>query len=304
MKKTYLVSLFFLFLTLPGLACDLCGCSNSGSFFGILPQGHRGFAGVRYRHASFNSHMTSVNLKSHELFRTAELWGRFYPIKRVQVLAFVPYQFSQQTLLKSGTVTPLQGLSDVSALVQYNLLNTFMDDSVVHKVNHNLLVGGGVKLPTGRYKYDENSLTDVANPNFQLGTGSTDWMVNAIYTARYNNWGANADVSYRITTTNSNGYRFGNRLTTSASVFYLTGSGKYSLMPNAGVFVEQGGYDRRDGVVNKQTGGYATYLNLGTEAYLGKVSLGVSYRHPISQNLSAGELLANDQLNTHITFMF
>lgn len=304
MKKTYLTLLFFLLLTFPGIACDLCGCSNSGSFFGILPQGHRGFLGVRYRHASYNSHLNSLNLSSHELFRTAELWGRFYPVKRVQVLAFVPYQFSQQTMLKSGLVTPLQGLGDASALVQYNLLNTFMDDSLVHKVNHNLLVGGGVKLPTGRYKYDENSLSDVANPNFQLGTGSTDWMVNAIYTARYHNWGANADVSYRITSTNPNGYRFGNRLTSSASVFYLTSAGKNSFMPNAGVFVEQGGHDIRSGIMNKQTGGYATYLNVGTEAYLGKLSLGVSYRHPISQNLSEGELLANDQLSTHITILF
>ncbi len=304
MKKTYLFSLYFLLLTLPGLTCDLCGCSNSGSFFGILPQGHRGFVGVRYRHTLYNSHPTSLNLSSRELFRTAELWGRFYPIRRVQVLAFVPYQFSQQTMLKSGLVTPLQGLGDVSALVQYNLLNTFMDDSVVHNVNHNLLVGGGIKLPTGRYKYDENSLSEVANPNFQVGTGSTDWMLNAIYTVRYKKWGANADVSYRFTTTNPNGYRFGNRLNTSLSAFYLSGSDKFSVMPNAGIFVEQGGHDRRDGVVNKQTGGYATYLNMGTDMYLGKLSLGISYRHPIAQHLSEGELVAKDQFSTHVTVLF
>ena len=75
-------------------------------------------------------------------------------------------------------------------------------------------------------------------------------------------------------------------------------------MPNAGIFVEQGGHDSRDGVVNKQTGGYATYLNMGTEVYLGKLSLGISYRHPIAQRLSEGELVANDQLNTHVTILF
>lgn len=213
---------------------------------------------------------------------------------------------SQQTLLKTGDVTPLRGLSDISALVHYNLINTFMDDSVVHKVNHNLLVGGGAKLPTGRYKYDENSLLDVANPNFQLGTGSTDWLLNAIYTARYKNWGANTDVSYRITTTNPNGYRFGNRVNASASVFYLSGEGmsKLSVMPNAGIFVEQAGHDIRSGEINKQTGGYATYLNIGTEVYLNKLSLGFSYWKPISQYLSDGELRANAQLTTHVTFLF
>lgn len=303
MKNFILVGLMAL-STLSGQACDLCGCSNGGSFFGILPQGHRGFLGVRYRYNSFNSHLTSLNLSSREQFRTAELWGRFYPAKRVQVMAFVPYQFSQQTMLKTGAVTPLSGLGDITILSHYNLINTFMDDSIVHAINHNLLVGGGVKLATGRFLYDENSLLDVANANFQLGTGSTDWIGNLIYTARYKNWGLNADVSYRVTTTNPNGYRFGNRLNTSASVFYLTSLGSRSIMPNAGVFVEQAGHDIREGVMNKQTGGYATYLNLGTEVYLNKLSFGVSYRHPLSQYLSEGELLANDQLTTHVTFLF
>lgn len=303
MKKYIAIGLLAL-LSVPTLACDLCGCSNGGSFFGILPQGHRGFLGVRYRYNTFNSHLSSLNLSSREQFRTAELWGRFYPVKRVQVMAFVPYQFSQQTMLKSGETIPLRGLSDVTALAHYNVLNTFMDDSVVHVVNHNLLVGGGVKLPTGRYRYDENSLSDVANPNFQLGTGSTDYIANVIYTARYKNWGLNADVSYRMTTTNPNGYRFGNRLNTSASLFYLTSLGSRSIMPNAGVFVEQAGHDIREGVMNTQTGGYVAYLNLGMEVYLNKLSFGVSYRRPVSQYLSAGELQANAQLTTHITFLF
>ncbi|GAB3960346.1 hypothetical protein GCM10028805_57780 [Spirosoma harenae] len=302
--KNYVVISWLALLSLPLQACDLCGCSNGGSFFGILPQGHRGFLGLRYRYTTFNSHMNSVNLSSREQFRTAELWGRFYPVKRVQVMAFVPYQVSQQTMLSSGRVTPLQGLSDITALAHYNLLNTFMDDSIVHVVNHNLLVGGGLKLPTGRYRYEENSLSEVANPNFQLGTGSTDWLLNVIYTARYKNWGVNADVAYRLTTTNPNGYRFGNLLNSSVSVFYLATSGNLSMMPNAGVNVEQAGHDVREGVLNTQTGGYAAYLNLGTEVYLKKISFGVSYRRPISQYLSEGELLANAQLTTHITFLF
>lgn len=303
MKKTYLLSLFLL-LTLPALACDLCGCSNSGSFFGILPQGHRKFIGLRYRHAAYHSHLGSVNLATREQFRTAELWGRFYPVKRVQVLAFIPYQFSQQTLLKTGRVIPLHGLGDVSALVQYNLLNTFMDDSIAHTINHNLMVGGGVKLPTGRYKYNEASRLEVANPSFQLGTGSVDWMLNAIYTARYESWGANVDASYRMTTKNPNGYQFGNRINTSATLFYVAERGSCSIMPNAGVFVEQAGNDSRNGEVNKQTGGYAAFLNVGTEVYLSRLSFGVSYRHPVSQNLSGGELRANNQLSTHITVLF
>lgn len=75
-------------------------------------------------------------------------------------------------------------------------------------------------------------------------------------------------------------------------------------MPNAGIFVEQAGHDSSLQVVNTQTGGYAAHLNLGTEVYFDKFSVGVSYRHPIAQYLSQGELRANDQFSTHLTFLF
>lgn len=304
MNKHLWLTLLVMLTSLPGLACDLCGCSNSGSFFGILPQAHRRFLGVRYRYSTYDSHLNSVNLRTRETFQTAEFWGRFYPARRLQVLAFVPYQFSHQTLVKSGQTLPLQGLGDVSAMAQYNLLNTFMDDSAAHQVNHNLLVGGGVKLPTGRYRYDESDLSQVANPNFQLGTGSLDWLLNAIYTVRYGRWGANVDAAYRITSTNAQGYRFGNRLNGSASVFYVAERGNWSVMPNAGVFVEQYAHDRRDGVVNKQTGGYVAYLGGGVEAYGRRLSAGFSYRQPMAQYLSAGELQARAQWSSHLTVLF
>lgn len=303
MKKSLLLGLLVA-LSWPTLACDLCGCSNGSSFFGILPQGHRRFMGLRYRFTQFDSHVGSVNLRSRETFRTAELWGRFYPVKRVQVLAFLPYQFSEQILLKTGQRTPLQGLSDVTLLAHYNLLNTFMQDAANRKVDHNLLVGGGIKLPTGRYRYDETSIAEVDNPNFQLGTGSTDLLLNAIYTARYQRIGLNTDVSYRVNTTNANGYRFGNRTTATASLFYMSSLGTKSIMPHLGIYVEKANRDMRAGEVNIRTGGYATYLNAGTEVYLSKVSVGLSYRQPLVQNLSNGEVQARSQVTTHLTFLF
>lgn len=75
-------------------------------------------------------------------------------------------------------------------------------------------------------------------------------------------------------------------------------------MPNAGVYVEHGGHDIKAGVINKQTGGYAAYVNLGIEVYFDRFSLGASYRHAVFQSLSEGELRAKDQFSTHITFLF
>ncbi|GAB3641690.1 hypothetical protein [Spirosoma arcticum] len=287
---------------LPCVACDICGCGNGSSFFGILPQSHRGFVGVRYGYKSYASHLTSVNLRSEETFQKAELWGRFYPMRKLQVLAFVPYFVNRQTLLETGDQKTLSGLGDASVLVNYNVLNTFMD-STIHQIDHSLLLGGGVKLPTGRYRYDPLSDADVANANFQLGTGSVDVLVNAVYTVRYRQWGINTDATYKMNGANSNRYQFGNRTTVNASVLYFGQLGGVTLVPNAGVAYENARRDRDLGVLNTRTGGYTTFATAGIEGYIRNVSMGVNYQKPVTQNLSNGELRANSRLNLHVTLL-
>lgn len=287
---------------LPGMACDICGCGNGSSFFGILPQSHRGFVGLRYGYKSYSSHLSSVNLRSEETFQKAELWGRFYPVRKLQVLAFVPYFVNRQTLLKTGDQTTLSGLGDASVLVNYNLLNTLMD-STTHQIDHSLLLGGGVKLPTGRYRYDPLSETDVANANFQLGTGSVDVMLNAVYTVRYRQWGINTDATYKLNGTNSNRYQFGNRTMVNTSLLYFGRIGGVTLVPNAGVTYENARRDREQGVINTRTGGYTTFATAGAESYFGNVSMGLNYQKPVVQNLSNGELRANSRLNFHVTLL-
>ena len=70
------------------------------------------------------------------------------------------------------------------------------------------MVGGGIKLPKGRFRYDENNVTDVANASFQSGTGTTDFVLNAFYTINKDQWGLAMNVSRKFNTTNSDHYRF------------------------------------------------------------------------------------------------
>ncbi|MFC0181773.1 hypothetical protein [Pseudarcicella hirudinis] len=301
MKKFILFML--LLCNLDTFACDLCGCANGGSFFGILPQSHRGFMGIRYRYSSFDSHLNSQLLQTREVFQSTELWGRFYPFKKTQVLAFLPYNFNAQTLVKANQTTKIQGLGDASLIMHYNVFNTFWD-STAHKIDQNLLIGGGIKLPTGRYLYDPASTAEVDNPNFQLGTGSTDFILNAIYTIRYRNWGLNTDLTYKINTENSNNYRFGNRVTTSASAFYTYKTGGITLMPNSGMYFEHSDSDQSAGVVNNRTGGYVGMATLGMESFFDKFSIGINHQQPVFQELSKGELQANARTTIHLTYLF
>lgn len=302
--QIFILSIFIIIINQTNtLACEVCGCGNGGSFFGILPQSHKGFIGLRYSYKSYDSHLSSVNLKAREDFWKTELWARAYPFKKVQVLTFVPYLINQQTIQKTGKELHLNGLGDVTALANYNIINT-VNDTVNHRFNHNLLVGGGVKLPTGKYKYDLLSETEVANANFQLGTGIIDFLLNLVYTIRHKDWGLNYDFSYKINTQNSDNYTFGNRLNTNLALLYFQKiNSDFTVIPNVGISFENAELDIKNKIRNTQTGGYSTFGSVGVESYYKNVSFGINYQKPIMQDLSGGELNANARLNLHFTVL-
>jgi hypothetical protein len=302
-KKT-VKKLFFLmtlsFATISSHACDICGCGVGNFYFGIMPQFHKQFVGLRYRSQSFNSHVgLAPALLTSERFQSAEVWSRFYPSKRLQILSFITYHFNEQT--ESGVTRTLSGLGDIPILVNYNIINT--TDHPLRTVNHNLWVGGGVKIPTGKYQYVEDQAT-VANPSFQLGSGSIDFMVNSIYTLRYKKIGMNTDLAYKINTYNSRDYKFGNRISGTTSFFYIHQLGKVGVMPNVGVYFENSAknINLRDEV--SETGGEAFFASAGLELYLKKLSLGFNYQNPFSQNLGSRRIQSHDRTMVHVTFMF
>jgi hypothetical protein len=69
-------------------------------------------------------------------------------------------------------------------------------------------VGGGVKLPTGKYNTNNNGSV---NPSFQLGTGSWDYLLATEYIVRRKQFGLNTMLNYVIKTENRKWYRFGNQ---------------------------------------------------------------------------------------------
>lgn len=293
----------FLFLQTTAWACDICGCANGGAYFGIMPQIGRPFVGLRYRMSAYDSHLNSKLLRTKENFVATELWARLYPVKRVQVMAFVPYYVNQQQEVLSGVTRKIHGIGDITVMANYNVFNTFWDTTRVHRVNHTLLVGGGIKVPTGRFRYDQTEISEVNNPNFQLGTGSVDVLLSALYSMRLGSWGWNTDFTYKGNSTNAQDYRFGNRITANSLIFYTKELSHITLMPNAGMYAEVAAQDFRDGVRNHQTGGYVTMANTGLEVYLKRFSIGATYQLPVIQNLADHELKARSRGTLHVTLM-
>ncbi|MBK6622536.1 MAG: hypothetical protein IPG32_17290 [Saprospirales bacterium] len=224
-------------LTTAGIAqaCDVCGCSAGGSSFGLLPNYHRHFMGIRYQYRSFLSeHHDAPGVFSTERYHSAEVWGRWVLGKRFQLFGQLPYNHYTQE--QEGAMRSFDGLGDASLIAQVVVFNT--GDSLGLSWRHGLQLGGGVKLPTGRSRAGEGS-GDIS-PSLLPGTGSFDFPIQGLYTLRYGKWGANLEASYRINTANRDEYRFGNRLNGSLRVFYAPGKGKAIFMPNAGIQFERG----------------------------------------------------------------
>ncbi|WP_338811796.1 hypothetical protein V9L05_10350 [Bernardetia sp. Wsw4-3y2] len=296
----------FLFLSIPSKACDLCGCGAGSYYLGVMPQFQKNFVGLRYRSASFDSHLGgnsnySSLFETQERFYTAEIWARFYPHPKLQILAFLPYQWNFQD--ENKITKSISGMADASVLAQYEIWNT-TNDTISQKFEHSFFVGGGVKLPTGKSDYSEEDVLQVANANFQLGTGSTDFLLTSQYTIRYKKAGLTADISYKINTENSEDYRFGNRVSSNATLFYVKQIGKFGFMPTLGTYYEHSQQDIREDKTVFDTGGNLFNAVVGTQIYTGRFMLGINYHTPLKQNLANNQIKSNDRLMIQTAFLF
>jgi hypothetical protein len=302
MKIRYIFLILALLTTQAVSACDICGCANSGAYFGLLPQSNKSLIGVRYQRLNFVTHPDSKVLRTEENFNIAELYARFFPIKRVQVMAFLPYRTDQQ--VTSADVKKQNGFGDATILANYNILNTLMDKENSGAFTHTLLVGGGVKLPTGKFKFDENDPLQVANANFQLGTGSTDFILNAFYTLNKGDWGLATNISRKFNTTNSQDYKFGNQLFGTVDLYKSFRISKVSLTPSVGIYAENAAHGTQHGEVLDLTGGRLLNGTAGVTLFTNRFTLGVNAQKPLAQKSSSGHVVAKERVLVQLGFLF
>lgn len=305
-KSTYYKVSLLLLLSLLTIttssACDICGCANSGSYFGLMPQSNKSLVGVRYSRMHFHTHPENSVLKTAETFRITELYTRFFPINRVQVMAFLPYRFDQQ---ETSALTKRQsGFGDATVLANYNLFNTLMDGSKSSLFTQTLQLGGGVKLPTGKFKYDENDYLQVANPNFQAGSGSLDFIINAFYTVNHNDWGLAVNLSRKFNTTNSAQYKFGNQLYGTMDLYKSFKIKSISITPNIGVYGEYAQHGKQDNVLQTITGGKIVNGTVGINIFANKWTAGVTGQTPIWQKSASGHVFSQERVMVQVGWLF
>ena len=305
MKKIILFITIWLFVVADTKACDICGCGVGNSYIGILPDFNKHIFGFRFRYNSLLTHVgvggTTSYLTSNEQYRTIEFWGGWNIGKRIRIMASIPYSFDERT--NQGLTNTKNGLGDIFVSGYYQLLNS-------RKTNGNkmlvqsLWIGAGIKAPSGKYNPIDKSNTNESANLFQLGTGSTDFTLNAMYDIRLQDAGLSTSAAYKMNTANKYNYNYGNKLSLNGQLYYkFRSKSKITIAPNAGIMYENGKKDIDNKLLVDISGGSLLMGTIGMEATFKSISVGGNFQTPFSQNLANGIIKANNRAMVHISFL-
>lgn len=305
MKLKILIALTF--ISLGTKACDICGCGVGSYYIGILPEYNKRFVGLRYQHKTLQTHLGAQGqrtpLTADETYQSAELWGGWNLGAKFRILAFIPYNFNhRESQTDNGTKN---GLGDIAIMSYYNVFNT--SGTLGNRLLvQSLWLGAGIKVPTGKYEPSERLAITESPNNFQLGTASTDLSFNGAYDVRYNDLGLNLNVNYKVNTENKYNYRYGNKLTTNALLYYkFRIAHSFTVAPNAGILYETAEKDVESKKYEVATsGGYSLSAVMGAEFAMKGFSFGANYQNVRTQHLANGRAYAGNRLMVHLSIPF
>ena len=313
MKKVFM-AITILLLAYNANACSICGCGGGNLYLGMYPNFDSKFFGIRYNHSSYKTILQNDNTQfSNNTYNTYEIWTGYNLTKKWQLFGFIPYQ--SNNIVSDDGSSKTNGLGDITLLTNYQLLNTRKVVNDKKLIIHQLWIGGGIKLKTGSFTVDPHDADiTLADVNAQMGTGSTDFILNARDIYQVENLGLATNLNYKINTQNREGYQFGNKLTMN-SIFYYNINNKHTVFtPNAGLQFENNEGNKLDGHLISltegldngayRTGGHSVNILGGAELNVKKITLGVNIQLPIEQNYAAGQTNLNWKGTAHISYSF
>lgn len=286
-------------------ACDICGCGVGSYYLGILPEFNRKIIGLRYRYSYLQSHIGSGGARTYlttdEDYRTAEVWGGWNIGKKFRLMAYLPFNFNSR---KSQEVdNSKSGLGDLGVQGFYRVFDK--SGMAGNKIFvHSLWLGAGVKLATGKYEARKSS-EGAMDPNiFQLGSGSNDFTFNAMYDMRIQDAGLSTSVSYKVNTINGSDYRYGNKFSSTAQLYYkFRIKEKFTLAPNAGVSYESAARDVDRKFSVDVSGGQALFGTVGLESSFPRFAIGAGFQPVLHQDLAGGFIKAGNKFMVHLSLV-
>lgn len=295
------------FLLSPALAhaCDICGCGPAGNYIGLLPEFSSKIIGLRYGQNQIQDHLapdgTTSYLTNRESYRNMEIWGGWTIKERFRLMAQLPFiDMAQENQMQKIRKT---GMGDAQLQMYYRPLHT--RGAIGKKKNkllvNDLWVGAGAKLPTG--KYASGQAQEEASNLLQLGTGSLDFTLTAMYDLRLQDAGINIVTQYKINTRNADHYFYGNKLTSSTQLYYkFAAHGQLKIVPHVGLAYENSASDLNDGYKVFASGGYLLMGSSGIEVQWKNLAFGGNYRPVLSQRLAHSTMRSGSRVMLHVAW--
>jgi hypothetical protein len=311
--KTILMALMLL-ASCANIYSQACCCSSTGGSYNILPDIDKHVVGMRYTYSSYNSTtyammnmnmngmdmtMMGAGVPTNENMSTLDLFGRFALPKRFFISVFAPVHILDEKSTSGNQRTA--GLGDLSVLLQYAVIDNHKCNGKISK--HQLRLGAGVKTPTGKFSMTPDGMFTT---DLQLGTGSFDFIFNAIYTYRYKQFGFNLLASYKKNLENAEGFRFGDKVKGGLEAFYIFNvSNGLQIMPKAGVSCDHSFFNIDQKQVLTYTGGENIIGSLGFDIYYKNIAFTTSVS-PVLLSITnwAGEPYQRYSVETGLYYSF
>ncbi len=305
MKKIMLLCSIMVWVYNSTKACDICGCGVGSNYVGILPEFSKKIIGIRYRYNSITNNLGINGMYNYfttqEKYYTVEAWAAVNIAKKFRLMVSMPYNFNLKE--NASIQKKQQGVGDFSTQAFYQVLNKQKSVFQNKLLIQSLWVGVGVKLATGLYSNEINDASQNTNL-YQLGSGSTDFLVSAMYDIRLQDAGLNVSGLYKIKTKNKYDYTYGNKLNLNLQVYYkLKLNPTSTIAPNFGFQYEQAAKDVNKKIINDASGGNIALGTLGFETIFNKISIGSNWQIPLQQNLAMGIAKANQRFMVHVSFL-
>lgn len=290
------------------MACDICGCGVGSYYIGILPEFKKRFIGIRYQYKGLKTHIGPNGnisyLSTDETYQTIDIWGAWNIGKKFRVMGFIPYNINQR--INAAGTSSKSGIGDIALNGYYQVFNKQHTVNEKKLLVHSLWLGAGIKLPSGKYNPADKNSAQGSQNSFQLGTGSIDGMVNAMYDLRIQDLGMNLNASYKFNAANKYDYSYGNKFTINWLGYYkIRATKKFLIAPNAGCLWESSAKDKNKyGSTVFESGGQLLMATLGTECSFGNLGIGGNFQTPLKQDLAANTVRAKPRVMVQLTWSF
>lgn len=304
------------------MACDICGL-----YMGITPYDHKNSISFLHRYRVFNGYRNyqkqsrffppsaykvshgqqpqdtgilqtqNYSSKDFESYKLVELRCKYFITNRFETNLFIPVLDNKSK--KDDLYLHHTGFGDVSLNVAYHIIIPKASQPIRHK----LLVGLGMKLPTGNY-YAHDANSNRLPFEMQPGTGSYDGFGYINYVVMGKRYGANLNLNYKQNGQNKYREHLGNSHNDILSLFYKFSYQSVIFYPSI-----QANYEYTKGIyvthhLQKNTGINSLLLGPGLDLYYQSFSINMGWQFTVMEEVRDGMLKSAGRINIGINYSF